>query len=119
MSPGLKAAGRVPRGEDRPRAAGRAGCLGLGGASPGLSAGGRGARPPAWHRLSVVGIVAAGGHGERLGADRPKALVVCAGKPLLDWSLDVLEATCDRVVVALPEGHEGEGPDRVPCGESR
>ena len=69
--------------------------------------------------MSVVGIVAAGGHGERLGADRPKALVVCAGKPLLDWSLDVLEATCDRVVVALPDGHEGEGPDRVPGGESR
>jgi 2-C-methyl-D-erythritol 4-phosphate cytidylyltransferase len=68
--------------------------------------------------LSVVGIVPAGGHGERLGADRPKAFVVCAGKPLLEWSLDVLEAVCDRVVVALPEGHE-EGPDRVPGGESR
>jgi 2-C-methyl-D-erythritol 4-phosphate cytidylyltransferase len=68
--------------------------------------------------LSVVGIVPAGGHGERLGADRPKAFVVCAGKPLLEWSLDVLEAVCERVVVALPEGHE-EGPDRVPGGESR
>ena len=68
--------------------------------------------------MSVVGIVPAGGHGERLGADRPKAFVVCAGRPLLDWSLEVLEATCERVVVALPEGHE-DGPDRVRGGESR
>jgi 2-C-methyl-D-erythritol 4-phosphate cytidylyltransferase len=68
--------------------------------------------------LSVVGIVAAGGHGERLGADRPKAFVDCAGKPLLEWSLDVLADVCDRVVVALPAGHE-DGPDRVLGGESR
>jgi 2-C-methyl-D-erythritol 4-phosphate cytidylyltransferase len=52
--------------------------------------------------VSVVGIVPAGGSGERLGADRPKAFVVCAGRPLIDWSLEVLEAVCDRVVVAAP-----------------
>jgi 2-C-methyl-D-erythritol 4-phosphate cytidylyltransferase len=52
--------------------------------------------------LSVVGIVPAGGSGERLGADRPKAFVVCAGRPLIEWSLEVLEAVCDRVVVAAP-----------------
>jgi 2-C-methyl-D-erythritol 4-phosphate cytidylyltransferase len=68
--------------------------------------------------MSVVGIVPAGGSGERLGADRPKAFVVCAGRPLIEWSLDVLRGTCDRVVVALPEGHE-TGPDRVLGGESR
>ena len=51
---------------------------------------------------AVVGIVPAGGSGERLGADRPKAFVVCAGRPLIDWSLEVLEAVCDRVVVAAP-----------------
>ena len=51
---------------------------------------------------AVVGIVPAGGSGERLGADRPKAFVVCAGRPLIEWSLDVLEAVCDRVVVAAP-----------------
>ena len=77
----------------------------------GVATGGAGVRgEPAVRWFAVVGIVAAGGHGERLGADRPKAFVVCAGKPLLDWSLDVLEATCDRVVVALPEGHEGTAP---------
>jgi 2-C-methyl-D-erythritol 4-phosphate cytidylyltransferase len=52
--------------------------------------------------VSVVGVIAAGGGGERLGADRPKAFVVCAGRPLIDWSLEVLEAVCDRVVVAAP-----------------
>jgi 2-C-methyl-D-erythritol 4-phosphate cytidylyltransferase len=52
--------------------------------------------------VSVVGIVPAGGSGERLGADRPKAFVVCAGRPLVDWSLDVLRPVCDRVVVAAP-----------------
>jgi 2-C-methyl-D-erythritol 4-phosphate cytidylyltransferase len=52
--------------------------------------------------VSVVGVIAAGGGGERLGADRPKAFVVCAGRPLIEWSLEVLEAVCDRVVVAAP-----------------
>ncbi len=52
--------------------------------------------------MSVVGIIPAGGSGERLGADRPKAFVVCAGRPLVEWSLEVLEGICDRVVVAAP-----------------
>jgi 2-C-methyl-D-erythritol 4-phosphate cytidylyltransferase len=51
---------------------------------------------------AVVGIVPAGGSGERLGADRPKAFVVCAGRPLLEWSVEVLREVCDRVVVAAP-----------------
>jgi 2-C-methyl-D-erythritol 4-phosphate cytidylyltransferase len=59
--------------------------------------------------VSVVGVVPAGGSGERLGADRPKAFVVCAGKPLIEWSLDVLEAVCDRVVVAAPPGWLRDG----------
>ena len=67
---------------------------------------------------AVVGIVPAGGSGERLGADRPKAFVVCAGRPLIEWSLEVLGAVCDRVVVAAPEGYD-DGPDRVRGGDSR
>ena len=59
--------------------------------------------------MALVGIVPAGGSGERLGADRPKAFVVCAGRPLIDWSLDVLESVCDRVVVAAPTGWLREG----------
>jgi 2-C-methyl-D-erythritol 4-phosphate cytidylyltransferase len=68
--------------------------------------------------MSVVGIVPAGGSGERLGADRPKAFVVCAGRPLIEWSLDALRAVCDRVVVAAPEGWDEE-PDFVRGGDSR
>jgi 2-C-methyl-D-erythritol 4-phosphate cytidylyltransferase len=68
--------------------------------------------------MAVVGIVPAGGSGERLGADRPKAFVVCAGRPLIEWSLEVLGSVCDRVVVAAPPGFD-EGPDRVRGGESR
>ena len=68
--------------------------------------------------MAVVGIVPAGGSGERLGADRPKAFVVCAGRPLIEWSLDALGSVCDRVVVAAPEGYD-EGPDRVRGGDSR
>jgi 2-C-methyl-D-erythritol 4-phosphate cytidylyltransferase len=68
--------------------------------------------------LSVVGIIPAGGGGERLGADRPKAFVLLGGRPLVQWSLAALHAACDRVVVAVPEGYE-EGPDHVVGGASR
>jgi 2-C-methyl-D-erythritol 4-phosphate cytidylyltransferase len=55
--------------------------------------------------VTVVGIVPAGGRGERLGADRPKAFAVCAGRPLVEWSVEVLSGVCDRVIVAGPPGH--------------
>lgn len=68
--------------------------------------------------MAVVGIVPAAGRGERLGAEVPKAFAVCAGRPLVEWSLEVLAAVCDRVVVAVPPGFE-TGPDRVTGGASR
>jgi 2-C-methyl-D-erythritol 4-phosphate cytidylyltransferase len=68
--------------------------------------------------LTVVGIVPAAGRGERLGADGPKAFVVCAGRPLIEWSLDVLRAVCDRVVVAVPPGASWAG-DSVEGGPVR
>jgi 2-C-methyl-D-erythritol 4-phosphate cytidylyltransferase len=68
--------------------------------------------------MAVVGIIPAAGSGERLGASGPKAFVLCGGRPLLDWSLDVLGEVCDRVVVAVPPGYE-EAPDRVAGGPSR
>ncbi len=67
--------------------------------------------------MSVVGIVPAAGSGERLGSAGPKAFVVCGGRQLIDWSLDALRSVCDRVVVAVPEGHEG--PDRIRGGRVR
>jgi 2-C-methyl-D-erythritol 4-phosphate cytidylyltransferase len=68
--------------------------------------------------MTVVGIVPAGGSGERLGADRPKAFVVCAGRPMVEWSLGALSAVCSRVVVAVPPGRE-HPPDRVTAGDTR
>lgn len=68
--------------------------------------------------MAVVGIVAAAGSGERLGAEVPKALVPCAGRALLDWSIDVLAQVCERVVAAVPAGYE-DGRARVLGGPSR
>jgi 2-C-methyl-D-erythritol 4-phosphate cytidylyltransferase len=52
--------------------------------------------------LSVVGLIPAGGSGERLGAGRAKALVRLGGKRLVEWSIEALAGPCDRVVVAMP-----------------
>jgi 2-C-methyl-D-erythritol 4-phosphate cytidylyltransferase len=68
--------------------------------------------------LSVVGIIPAGGSGERLEASGPKAFAVLAGKPMLEWSLEALGGVCERVVVAVPAGYE-DPPDRVRGGHSR
>jgi len=54
----------------------------------------------------AVALLVAAGRGERLGADGPKAFVVLADRPMLDWSLDALRLVpaVARIVVALPEG---------------
>ena len=70
------------------------------------------------HLMSVVGLIPAGGSGERLGADGPKAFVVCAGRPMVEWSLEALTPVCSRIVVAAPAGLE-EPPDRVTAGATR
>jgi 2-C-methyl-D-erythritol 4-phosphate cytidylyltransferase len=59
--------------------------------------------------MSVVGLIPAGGSGERLGADRPKAFVVCAGRPMVEWSIDALQPCCARIVVAAPTDHVRPG----------
>jgi 2-C-methyl-D-erythritol 4-phosphate cytidylyltransferase len=69
--------------------------------------------------MSVVGIVPAAGSGERLGSDGPKAFVVCGGRPLLDWSVAVLQSVCDRVIVAAPPGYEDPARDYVRGGAVR
>jgi 2-C-methyl-D-erythritol 4-phosphate cytidylyltransferase len=51
----------------------------------------------------AVALLVAAGSGERLGASRPKAFVVLAGRPMFEWSLDALRvAGIDEVVIALP-----------------
>jgi 2-C-methyl-D-erythritol 4-phosphate cytidylyltransferase len=58
----------------------------------------------------AVALLVAAGSGERLGAGRPKAFVVLAGRPMLEWSLDALRATgIEDVVVAVPPGTESAG----------
>jgi 2-C-methyl-D-erythritol 4-phosphate cytidylyltransferase len=54
----------------------------------------------------ALALIVAAGSGERLGADRPKALVELAGRSLLQWSVDLMLAVdgVDRIVVALPPG---------------
>jgi 2-C-methyl-D-erythritol 4-phosphate cytidylyltransferase len=54
----------------------------------------------------AIALILAAGSGERLGADRPKALVELAGRPLLQWSVDVLREVVgiERIVIALPPG---------------
>jgi 2-C-methyl-D-erythritol 4-phosphate cytidylyltransferase len=54
----------------------------------------------------AVALIVAAGLGERLGASRPKALVELAGRPLVQWSVDVLAsiAAIERIIVALPPG---------------
>ncbi len=71
----------------------------------------------------AVALVVAAGRGERLGSDRPKALVSLAGKPMLQWSVDALrEAAVERIVVALPADALDAAPDgtvAVAGGETR
>ena len=53
----------------------------------------------------AVALLVAAGSGERLGADRPKAFVVLAGRPMLEWSVAALRAAgIEDIVVALPPG---------------
>jgi len=56
--------------------------------------------------LSVWAIVAAGGRGDRLGLDRPKAFAALRGRPLLAESLERLDRSdwVEAIVVAAPEG---------------
>jgi 2-C-methyl-D-erythritol 4-phosphate cytidylyltransferase len=74
----------------------------------------------------AVALVVAAGRGERLGLDRPKALVALAGKPMVEWSLRALRAVpaIERTALALPPGtaYAPEHPADVVCvagGEAR
>src|SRR3954452_5222848 len=55
--------------------------------------------------MAATALLVSAGSGERLGASRPKAFVVLAGRPMLEWSLDAIRAAgIERIVVALPDG---------------
>ena len=70
----------------------------------------------------AVAIVVAAGSGERLGASRPKAFVVLAGRPMVEWSLAALQAVpaVSQIVVVLPPGEAAPpGTLGVPGGAHR
>jgi 2-C-methyl-D-erythritol 4-phosphate cytidylyltransferase len=70
----------------------------------------------------AVALIVAAGSGERLGMEGPKALVELAGRPLLQWSVDVLRAlpAIEQIVVALPAGADApEGTSGVRGGRVR
>jgi 2-C-methyl-D-erythritol 4-phosphate cytidylyltransferase len=60
----------------------------------------------------AVALVVAAGRGERLGSGRPKALVMLAGRPMLEWSVEALRTVpaVTRIVVALPPGELRAAP---------
>jgi 2-C-methyl-D-erythritol 4-phosphate cytidylyltransferase len=60
----------------------------------------------------AVALIVAAGRGERLGSDRPKALVMLGGRPMLEWSVNALREVpaVERIVVALPEGSLDAAP---------
>jgi 2-C-methyl-D-erythritol 4-phosphate cytidylyltransferase len=69
----------------------------------------------------ALALLLAAGSGERLGATVPKAFALLAGKPLLQWSLDVLAAceAIDRIVLALPAAAvEAADATRSPHGST-
>jgi 2-C-methyl-D-erythritol 4-phosphate cytidylyltransferase len=62
----------------------------------------------------AVALIVAAGRGERLGSDRPKALVTLGGRSMLEWSVEALRsvAAIERIVVALP----ADWLDAAPAG---
>jgi 2-C-methyl-D-erythritol 4-phosphate cytidylyltransferase len=70
----------------------------------------------------AVALVVAAGRGERLGTPVPKAFVMLAGRPMVEWSIAALRevAAIEQIVVALPPGAEAPaGTVGVPGGVER
>jgi 2-C-methyl-D-erythritol 4-phosphate cytidylyltransferase/2-C-methyl-D-erythritol 2,4-cyclodiphosphate synthase len=63
--------------------------------------------------VHVTAIIAAGGRGERFGADRPKQLLTLGGVPILERSVNALlgHPRIDDLVVALPPDLAALPPD--------
>ena len=61
----------------------------------------------------AVALIVAAGRGERLGSDRPKALVSLCGRPMLEWSVIALRsvAAVRAIVVALPADELDAAPE--------
>jgi bifunctional UDP-N-acetylglucosamine pyrophosphorylase/glucosamine-1-phosphate N-acetyltransferase len=67
-------------------------------------------------------VVAAAGKGSRLGFNRPKILFPVAGRPILEWLLDLLLPSCQTAVFVLsPDGRDEVEPEleRLAAGRYR
>src|SRR4051812_31268700 len=62
--------------------------------------------------MHVTAIIAAGGRGQRLGADQPKQLLPVGGRPILERSVEAFAShpSIDAIVVALPPALAGDPP---------
>lgn len=50
-------------------------------------------------------VIPAAGRGSRLGYEKPKILYPVAGRPILDWLIDLLESRCKKLIFVLsPSG---------------
>jgi 2-C-methyl-D-erythritol 4-phosphate cytidylyltransferase len=60
----------------------------------------------------AVALIVAAGRGERLGSDRPKALVTLGGRSMIEWSVEALRSVpgVERIVVALPADALAQAP---------
>jgi 2-C-methyl-D-erythritol 4-phosphate cytidylyltransferase len=70
----------------------------------------------------AIALILAAGSGERLGVNRPKALVELAGRTLLQRSVDALHAVAaiEEIVIALPAGADAPvGTNGVKGGRVR
>jgi len=56
--------------------------------------------------MNIAVIIPAGGSGERLGANMPKALVQLGGKTLIEHAVAQMAPIADQIVVAAPAGYE-------------
>ena len=49
--------------------------------------------------MKTVGIILAGGRGDRFGSHIPKQFVSLNGKPVIQYSIDALEPACDEIIL--------------------
>ncbi len=68
--------------------------------------------------MHVAAIIAAGGRGVRLGADRPKQFLELGGRSILDLSISALASSprIDEIVVAVPHDHLATARSSWPNG---
>lgn len=70
-----------------------------------------------------LALIAAGGEGRRLGSDGPKALVRCAGRPLLAWCLDAFAQSAtfgDAAGAVVVAAHGSDLPAfEAACSDAR